>query len=167
MPARPARWRSGATRWQNSTWWPEAQLAGNLFWARTGDQLQGPPISRKPIADRAWLVRWLWMGSWRSGGLLWSRRTPKLVKEDPKLVKKDPKIGQERPLIGQERPIIGFVFWRNMPNMWVLVALGRCGWHSETFLVYMYYLCNCTMIRSSMMMIIRKLCCLCNPMIQQ
>ena len=109
----------------------------------------------------------VWMGSWRSGALLWSRRTPKLVKEDPKLVKKDPKIGQERPLIGQERPIIGFVFWRNMPNMWVLAALGRCGWHSETFLLCMYYLCNCTMIRSSMMMIIRKLCCLCNPMIQQ
>ena len=95
------------------------------------------------------------------------KRTPKLVKEDPKLVKKDPKIGQERPLIGQERPIIGFVFWRNMPNMWVLVALGRCGWHSETFLLCMYYLCNCTLIRISMMMIIRKLCCLCNPMIQQ
>ena len=83
------------------------------------------------------------------------------------VVKKDPKIGQERPLIGQERPIIGFVFWRNMPNMWVLAALGRCGWHSETFLLCMYYLCNCTMIRSSMMMIIPKLCCLCNPMTQQ
>ena len=156
------RWRSGG----NSTWWPPAQLAGNLFWARTGDQLQGPPISRKPIAGRAWLVRWF---GWAAGApqLYCGQEDPKLVKEDPKLVKKDPKIGQERPLIGQERPIIGFVFWRNMPNMWVLVALGRCGWHSETFLLCMYYLCNCTMIRSSMMMIIRKLCCLCNPMIQQ
>ena len=180
MPARPARWRSGGTRWQNSTWWPEAQLAGNLFWARTGDQLQGPPISRKPIAGRAWLVRWF---GWAAGA-------PQLYcgQRGPKLVKKDPKIGQERPLIGQRGPKIGQEGPQNWPRRapdwsrkthnWFCflakyakhVGAGCSGqmWVAFGDLPSMYVLCNCIyMIRISMMMITRKLCCLCNPMIQQ
>ena len=111
-----------------------------------------------------------------SGGFGWAAGALEVYcgQEDTQIGQRGPKIGQEgpqnwprkAPKFAKKDPF-GFVFWRNMPNMWVLAALGRCGWHSETFLLCMYYLCNCTMIRSSMMMIIQKLCCLCNPMIQQ